>query len=288
MPDSRPDGGVETCHDHAAVDRSGEGSLQRVLAFAIREYRVVFRANWTSGLTLAFALFSVGVVFLTRSPLAHDRVAAVVLSLTELGVYLVPLAAFAFGYGAVVDARERGTLEVLLSLPVRRRDVLLGIYLGRATALAGALAVGLGAGGLLLVQFAPGALALYLRFVAAAVVAGLAFLAVALCLSTVAREKSHALGGSLLVWAWFVLVHDLLALGAVVTLDLPTGALAAFLLANPADLFRLLVLSGTPTAGSGFAAVLAAAGLSPTAVVVGLVAWIVAPVAAAAALLGRR
>jgi Cu-processing system permease protein len=102
-------------------------------------------------------------------------------------------------------------------------------------------------------------------------------------------EKAHALGLALLAWAWFVLVHDLLALGVISAFDLPDAAITAMVLTNPASVFRLLVLAPLTTAGeSGFAAVLAMSGLSIELLVVALVAWIAVPLGLAAAVIGRR
>lgn len=126
-------------------------------------------------------------------------------------------------------------------------------------------------------------------FLAGAVAVGAAFLAIAVLVSTLAREKTHALGGVLLVWVWFVLVHDLLALGVVAAFELPEAVLSVFVLTNPTSIFRVLVLGqlGT-TAGSGFAAVLSTTGLSTPGLVAALLAWCVLPVAAAGLLVSRR
>ena len=289
MSESRPDGGTETRHVRIDAARPAREQLRSVVDFAVREYRLAIRSNWASGLALLFAALSVGVVLFGRSSIGAESVRAVVLSIAELSVYLVPLAALAFGYGAIVEPRQRGSLDLLLALPVPRWVVAVGIYLGRAAALASALVVGFGAGGLALFRFGGGAgWGTYLALVAAAVAAGSAFLAVGLVVSTLAREKSHALGGVLLAWVWFVLIFDLLALGAVVGFDLPTAALVALLCANPATLFRLLVLSVAGSVSGGFGAVLASVPLDTASLAAALLAWIVVPVAVSAALLGRR
>lgn len=289
MAESRPDGGTETRRLRVDAAQPARRQLRSVADFAVREYRLAVRSNWASGLALLFAVLSVGVVVFGRSSLGADGVRAVVLSVAELSVYLVPLAALAFGYGTIVEPRQRGSLDLLLALPVPRWVVAVGIYLGRAAALASALVVGFGAGGLALFRFGGGAgWGTYLALVAAAVAAGSAFLAIGLVVSTLASEKSHALGGVLLAWVWFVLIFDLLALGAVVGFDLPTPALVALLCANPATLFRLLVLSVAGSVSGGFGAVLASVPLDTASLAAALVAWIVVPVAVAAALLGRR
>ncbi|MEM4782265.1 MAG: ABC transporter permease subunit [Halalkalicoccus sp.] len=189
-----------------------------------------------------------------------------------------------------MGSEESGWLDALFSLPVARWRVLVGTYLGRATVFVAATVLGFGLPGLLLLwEFGTAGWPAYLGFVLASTGAGLAFLAIALVVSTLAREKAHALGGSLLAWAWFVLVHDLLALGVIGAFDLPDAAIAAMVLSNPVSVFRLLALAPLSTGGDGgFAAVFAASDLSVGLLVGALLAWIALPVTLAATLVGRR
>jgi len=124
--------------------------------------------------------------------------------------------------------------------------------------------LGFGFSGALLVrEFGIGEWTSFVGFLVGAVGAGAPFLAIAVLLSTVPREKTHALGATLLVWVWFVLVHDLIALGVVAAFELPDAVLSAFVFSNPVSTFRVLVLSGLgTTAGGGFTAVLTGSSLS--------------------------
>jgi len=299
VPERGTDGAVEV--DGGAVAdpgafgrRSGEASglrawLSPVGAVATREYRLALRSRWAVGLALLFGLFSVGLVLFGGSKLGPTRYAAVLASLVELGVYLVPLVALVVGYDTVVGAAETGSLDMLFALPVSRPQVLLGKYGGRLLVLGGALAIGLGAGGLL----AAGSVGIagsgtYAAFVLVAVLTAAAFLSLSVLVSTVAREKTHALGGALVVWLWFVLLHDLAAIGLVAAVELPEWVLAATVLANPADVFRLTVLSQLGTTPGGFAAVLAEIPLSTGLLLVALLVWIALPLATATRLIRRR
>jgi Cu-processing system permease protein len=285
------DATAETEEEAAVVfgDRGGETGVGTLAGLAIREYRVAFRTRWVTGLTLLFAVFSVGVVAFGSSGAGSGRYGAVVASLTELSVYLVPLAALAFGYGTVVGAIERGTLPMLFSLPVPRGRILVGMFLGRLAALSGALAVGLAVGGgVLALLVGVAGWGLYLTYLLAAVLTGGAFLAVAVLVSAVSEEKARALGGVLVAWVWFVLVHDLVALGALVSLELPDPALSGLVLANPAALFRVVVLSAVPEVAGGIGGALATTTLSPAVAVAGLVAWTVVPTALAVVAVRRR
>lgn len=273
-----------------AANDGARGALRHVFVVAVTEYRLAVRSRWALALTGLFVAF--GAVLLTFSgsavgPAGTERVVA---SLTSLAAYLVPLAALALGYDAIVGREDEGWLAVVFSLPVRRSEVVAGSYLGRLAVLSSATLLGFGFSGALIVrEYGVGGLSAFLGFLGGAVAVGAAFLAVAVLLSTVAREKTHALGAALLAWVWFVLGHDLLALGVVAAAELPDAALSALVLSNPVSAFRVLVLSGLGTAaGGGFTAVLAGSGLSTAALAASLVAWVVVPVAVAGVLVRRR
>jgi Cu-processing system permease protein len=294
-----PDGGDVTAAASAATPAAANptavGSLfttaraKQVLGVARREYRVLARARWQYGLALLFAAFSLAVVGLGGSGAGPSGAAALLLTLAELSVYLVPLAALALGYGTVVGASERGTLELLLSLPLPREGVLIGKFLGRAAAFATGVTVGLAAGGLLVAaKYGVATLPAYLHYLLTVVTVGVAFLSVGVCVSAVASDKARALGGALLAWAWFVLVYDLVALGAVVALDPPQWVLGLVVLGNPADALRIVVLSLVPASTGGVGATLAASTVPVWALVAGLLAWIVVPILVGGRLLASR
>ncbi|WP_255170918.1 ABC transporter permease [Natrononativus amylolyticus] len=275
----------------AVLPTAESGVVARQLAvLAGSEYRLAVRSRWAVALTGIFAAFALGLTTFSGASVSPEGFDRTVASLAVLAVYLVPLVALAFGYDAIVGREQSGWLQTLFALPVSRAWIVVGTALGRGAVLASATVVGFGiAGGLLLLEFGLAGFDTYVAFLLAAVALGLAFLAVAVLLSTLAREKTHALGLSLLVWGWFVLVHDLLALGVLSAFTLPDAALSAVLLANPTSVFRALVLGSTGAAGdAGFAAVLADAGLSTPVLVGALLAWIVLPIALAAVCIGRR
>lgn len=271
----------------ASTDRAAS-RRDALVGFARREYRVAARSRWPVGLAALFAAFTVGVVQYGASGAGASTVPAVVASVAALSTYVVPLAALAFGYATVVGPATRGELDVLYALPVPRWTVVVGAFLGRALTFAGAVCIGYAFGGAALYRVGGvDAVRAFLPTVAAAVLAGVAFLAIAVLVSTAASEKASALGGVLVAWAWFVLVHDVVALTAVVTLDLPASALAALVAANPADCLRVLGMAGVPSAG-GAAGALGATTLTVPAVLAALLAWVALGLGGAALATGRR
>ncbi|WP_135305853.1 ABC transporter permease [Haloarcula amylovorans] len=264
-------------------------TLDKTWVLAAREYRLAMRRRWCLGATLVFAAFSVGVVAFGASTAGPGQFDAVLVSLVELGVYLVPLVALSVGYDAIVGAEANGSLALVRSLPAPAWTVVVGKYAGRAGALAGSLLVGFAPGlALVVVLTGPAAIGPYAVVVLAALLAACGFLAIGLLVSTVARERTHALGFALAVWLWFVLLHDLLALGTIAALDLSKTGVVVAVLTNPVDCFRVLALAQFADLAGGFAVVVREAGLSTALTLVTALTWVAGPVALAAWLLERR
>ena len=76
-----------------------------------------------------------------------DRLSVAVVGLSNLTIYLVPLIALLLSYDAIAGEMERGTMLLLLTYPVRRRDVVIGKFVGHTAILAFATVVGFGAAG---------------------------------------------------------------------------------------------------------------------------------------------
>lgn len=286
-PRSEPDGGVATGQ---AVDYStsarGTAVGQQVFTVARQEYALSLRNRWALALTVLFAALSLLVVALAGQN-GVVRADAVVVSLVELAALLLPLVALVFGYDAIVGSDEAGWLGMLFALPVPRARVVFGTYLGRLAVFVGAVVVGFGAGGIWLAL--DGLLTpAYLGLVGASALAGASFLGLALLVSTLAAEKTHALGGTLLLWVWVALIHDLVSVGLIAADLVPADWLAVFVLANPATVFRVLALQSVPTVTGGMADVLVGSGLTTPVLVGTLVLWSIVPVTLASRLVARR
>lgn len=285
-----PDGGYARDIGLGEVSKTSRPRLRQIGTVAATEYRLAVRSKWAFALTGLFVLFGVMLATFSGSAVGPEGMERVVASLTSLAVYLVPLAALALGYDAIVGRDEQGWLAAVFSLPVTRERVVLGTFLGRAVVLAGAIVIGFGVVGFLLLrEYGVAYWGTFLVFLAASVAVGIVFLSIGVLVSTAAREKTHALGIVLLCWLWFVLIHDLIALGIVAAFSLPETILTASILTNPSGVFRVVVLNhlGT-TAGSGIDAAVASTALSTGLLVAALVAWTVVPLVAAAVLVRRR
>lgn len=263
--------------------------MSPILTLAAKELRDRLRNRWVIAVALVFTAFSLLITYFggAQQGLVGVRsVEATIASLVSLVIYLIPLIALLLGFDAVVGERERGSLDLLLAMPLTRLELLLGKYLGLAAALTLSCVGGFALVALLLWrQFGAAGLFHYAGFVLSAVLLGLAFLSLAMWLSVIARERARASGLAIVLWFGFVLVFDLALLGLLVAAGGDRGGeIAAWaLLANPADIFRILNLFSLDDmrASFGLTSLVPTAFASPLAMGAALLAWIGGPLAVA-------
>lgn len=262
---------------------------RQILTLAAKEFRDRLRNRWVLAVALVFTVFSLVIAYFggaQQGQLGLRSIEFTIASLVSLVIYLIPLIALLLGFDAVVGERERGSLDLLLSLPITRLELLLGKYLGLAAALTLSTLAGFGLVALLLFkQFSWPGLYHYVGFMLSSVLLGLAFLSLAVLMSVIARERTRASGLAIAMWFFFVLVFDLLLLGGLVATGGSYGgdAFAYLLLLNPADVFRILNVFSLEDVRTlyGLASIVPPALAKPWLMGSVMLAWIVVPLALA-------
>ena len=266
-------------------------SLQwrQVQAVAAKEFRDRLRNRWVLAVAVVFTVFSLLITYFgsaAQGQIGPRSIELTIASLVSLVIYLIPLIALLLGFDAIVGERERGSLDLLLALPITRLELLLGKYLGLAGALTLSTVSGFALVALLLYQrFSWAGLYHYAGFVLSSVLLGLAFLSLAVLLSVLARDRTRASGLAIALWFGLVLVFDLLLLGLLVASGGQVGgdAIAYLMLLNPADIFRILNVFSLDDVQRlyGLASILPPALSQVGWLSSAMLAWIVAPLALA-------
>ena len=262
-------------------------SLQwrQVQAVAAKEFRDRLRNRWVLAVAVVFTAFSLLITYFgsaAQGQIGPRSIELTIASLVSLVIYLIPLIALLLGFDAIVGERERGSLDLLLALPITRLELLLGKYLGLAGALTLSTVSGFALVALLLYQrFSWAGLYHYAGFVISSVLLGLAFLSLAVLLSVLARDRTRASGLAIALWFALVLVFDLLLLGLLVATGGQVGgeAFAYLLLLNPADIFRILNVFSLDDAQRlyGLASILPPAMGQVGGLTAAMLAWIAGP-----------
>jgi ABC-type multidrug transport system ATPase subunit/ABC-type transport system involved in multi-copper enzyme maturation permease subunit len=226
----------------------------------------------------------------STSGLALQTFGRTTATLMNLCLLLSPLVAVLIGAGLIAGERERGTLEHLLAQPISRTALLLSKHGALLLALTGATVAGfVPAGALIAVEAGPSLLPYYALFPLIAALAAASMAGIGALISVSSRSAAQAQGMAIFVWFAFVLLYDLLLMGALAVSGVPVQWLVVLLGANPVDAARVLgVLALEPDlyllgpAGAYLTTTLSRSG---TAVLLGalLALWTLLPLAAAVA-----
>ena len=265
-----------------------------------KEVRDSLRNRWVLAATMLLAALALSLGFLGSTPTGSvkvDPLTVTVVSLSSLSIFLIPLIAMLLSYDALIGEIERGTMALLLSYPVSRVQILAGKFIGHIIILTLATAAGYGLAGIAL-QLANGGIDIaawkpFALLIAASVVLGAAFLAMGYVISAKVKERGTAAGVAIGVWLFFVVIFDMTLLGVLVadseqTITAPV--VEGILLLNPADIYRLLNLTGYENTAmyAGMAGLSEQISLTVTVLLAAQVLWVFVPLVLAAWIFGRR
>ena len=265
-----------------------------------KEVRDSLRNRWVLAATVLLAALALSLGFLGSTPTGSvkvDPLTVTVVSLSSLSIFLIPLIAMLLSYDALIGEIERGTMALLLSYPVSRVQILAGKFIGHIIILTLATAAGYGLAGIAL-QLTNGGIDIaawkpFALLIAASVVLGAAFLAMGYVISAKVKERGTAAGVAIGVWLFFVVIFDMTLLGVLVadseqTITAPV--VEGILLLNPADIYRLLNLTGYENTAmyAGMAGFSEQISLTVPVLLAAQVLWVFVPLVLAAWIFGRR
>jgi Cu-processing system permease protein len=155
---------------------------------------------------------------------------------------LVPLIATIFGVMYYYNSRE--FVELLLSQPIKRRDIFVGQYLGIASSLSLSVLIGVGLPFLLYGVIGSNQIWNYLTLLFIAVILSVIFSGIAYWIAIKCENRIKGFGYAIFAWLFFAIIYDaifLLLLSGFSDYPLDKFALG-FSMANPIDLSRILIM----------------------------------------------
>ncbi|MBS1538734.1 MAG: ABC transporter permease subunit [Bacteroidetes bacterium] len=199
------------------------------------ELRDVVRSKWVILYTLFYLLIT-DALFRFGSDTSRAMV-----SLMNIIILLIPLVSIIFGTMYFYNARD--FVEMLLSQPIERKRLFIGLFSGLALPLSGGFVLGV------CLPFAIHSGKIYdmssfVMLLASGILLTFIFIALALFISTKTDDKVRGLGISLLVWLFCAVLYDgLIWLIIAYFGDYPLEkAMIGLTIANPVDLARIVIM----------------------------------------------
>ena len=167
----------------------------------------------------------------------EDNTSKGLLSLLNISLIIVPLVSIIFSTIYMYNSAE--FIELLVSQPLKRKNIWLGLFVGLAGSLGLAFFVGVGIPILVYAGTHTGFVMIGMGLILSVI-----FVAIAMLAAVMTRDKAKGIGIAVLLWIYFSLLFDGLVLYILFQLeDYPMEkvmvALSAF---NPIDLSRILIL----------------------------------------------
>ncbi len=226
--------------------------MREILIISSKEFKDALRNKWLLFTTGLLAVLSITLtLFGTSAPnVDASNLAVIVVSLSSLSLYLIPLIAILLSYDAIVGEIERGTLSLLLTYPVSKSSILLGKFLGHICILGFTILTGFGFAAFLSVALhgmppIQDWLA-FIQLIFSSILLGGFFIALSYMISCLVKERATAAGIGLFVWIFFVLVFDLALIVLISNFGdwIDESFLHILMMLNPTDIYRIINLTG--------------------------------------------
>jgi Cu-processing system permease protein len=196
----------------------------------------LMRSRWSYIYFAFYFLLGFILLFLNQS------VSKAVITLLNIIIVLTPLIGTLFGVMYYYNSRE--FIELLLSQPIKRKDIFLGQYLGISLSLSLSLVIGLGIPFLIYGLFASTEIFNFSSLLFIGALLTFIFVAMSYIIALLFEDKIKGFGLAIISWLFFAIIYDGIFLILLLVLDdypLDKLALSATIF-NPIDLSRILIL----------------------------------------------
>jgi ABC-type transport system involved in multi-copper enzyme maturation permease subunit len=212
-----------------------------VLSFTFRE---AIRTKWLMTFAVIFFLLAANLPVkilsdLNSLPKGYEQLGFSTLLLAAFP--LIPLLALPIGAVSIVDDRESGTMQYLLSNPITKFDFFLGRIAGLLLATTTVIFVGFGGAAVLVYLSDIGQFRTILILTLTAGLLNAVMLALALIVSEVSKRKATAIGVAIFLWFLLTTVSGLDTLTYAVYWRSQTAALSLVLL-DPVETSRIVAI----------------------------------------------
>src|SRR2546427_9209976 len=220
-------------------------NLSAVWAILTYTFKDSIRAKWLLVFAVVFFLLAVNIpmlVLLAARYLPPNYLQVCLTTLVGVAFPFIPLLPLPMGAATIVDERESGTLQYIMSNPISKVDFLLGRLSGMLSATTAVILLGFGVASAMVYNLDVTAYAPVLTATAMAAILNAIMLGVAMIISIITKRKSTATGIAIFMWFLFTVLSDIGFLSVVVNLRLGVAATLPVILINPVETSRILAV----------------------------------------------
>lgn len=221
-------------------------SIHSVWVLLVREAIDARRSRWFWIFTLIFIGLASMISFLGQAGLGEIGVAGfarTTASLLNLVIIMIPIMGLLLGALSISLERDYGSLPLLMAQPVIPAEIIIGKWLGLVVSSTATLFLAFGFSGILIARFSGlQDIRIFILFMFSSVFLMMVHIAMGLFIGSTLRTSAMAAGVTLFLWLVEVLLGDVTLVLATLGLKINPVKLFWFLIINPIQAFRILVL----------------------------------------------
>ncbi len=224
-------------------------SAGALLAIFVQTFKVTIRSKWLLLFTVVFFFFAFNLPLLSfqlLSLIPKNYVSTFIEVVITTSFSLMPLLALPLGAVSVVEDRESGSLQYMLSTPISRGRFLAARAAGLFAATTSVIVIGFTLAALVAFQLSPGSISLWYVTVSACVL-NAAMIGISLVVSVLARKRLTAHGAAIFIWFLFTYAGDTALAAPVLSAANQMWLLLPWIFLNPVESARLLAVMQMPS-----------------------------------------
>ncbi len=259
-----------------------------ILAIFVQTFKETIRSKWLIMFAVVFFFLAFNLPLASLAAfnfLPQNYLSQFIGTIITVTFPLIPLLPLPLGATSIVEERESGFLQYVLATPLTRSQFLFARLMGLYVATTTIIVIGFGIAAL--IAFRPSFGIFTIAYViVASLLLNAAMLGVGMVVSVLSRRRGTALGAAIFLWFVFTTISDSNVLAPIFAFAGQVADVIPFVLFNPVESARLLVLSQS----SQSVVDLGAAGMAmgyvfgsayPTVLAITMTLWIVATFVAA-------
>ncbi len=216
--------------------------VRAIFTFTFKES---IKAKWLLVYSVIFFLLAVNIpmlVLLSARYLPPNYLQIYLGTLVALSFPFIPLLSLPMGATSIVDEKESGTLQYILSNPISKSEFYLGRAGGLLLATSLVVFIGYGVASAMVYNVDVTRYGQLLATMGMAATLNAVMLGIALVISTLSKRKATAMGIAIFVWFLFTVLSDLGFLSIIINLRSGPFAALPLILWNPVESTRILAV----------------------------------------------
>ncbi len=215
----------------------------------VQTFKVTIRSKWLIMFTIVFFFFAFNLPFLSLQLLnliPRNYVSTFIQIIISTSFNLMPLLALPLGAVSIVEERESGSLQYMLSTPISRGKFLAARAVGLFAATTSIIVLGFTLAALVAFQLSPASISLWYVTVAACVL-NASMIGISLVVSVLARKRLTAHGAAIFIWFLFTYAGSTALAAPVLSASNQMWVLLPWIFLNPVEVSRLLAVMQMPS-----------------------------------------